>query len=161
MAFNPLSPEWPKQTADQIDRFTQKIKDAFTNKAVTAVNGVVYGMVCVFTCLVALVMMVVVAVRTMQAYLTWDLDTVALWVIGVIALLGVLLVVGGLVRTTWPAVGLGAILVVIAGARWALDMGEVGIDHDTSVWLSYLIVGGTTALLGAFIMGQRHAPDES
>lgn len=161
MALNPLSPEWPKQAADLIDRVVQRLRSTFTQKAVTATNAVVFGLVAAFAGFVAALISVVVGIRALQAYLTWDLGAAALWVIGILALLGIALVLYGLVRSNSGVIGIGAFVVVVAGGRWALDIGDAHIDHDTAVWISYLIVGGIFFLAGALLMDKRHSPLES
>jgi len=161
MAFNPLSPEWPKQTADAIDRVVQVIRRNFTSRAVTATNAIVFGLVAGFAAFVAALVGLIVGIRSVQAYLSWDLGTAAAWVIGVLALIGLLIALVGAVRSQKAALGLGAGILVWFGARWALDAGSTSIDHDTSVWISYFVVGGLFVLAGAFLMGQRHTPDES
>ena len=161
MAFNPLSPEWPKQTADLIDRYVQGFRSKFTSKAVTATNAIVFGLVAVFAAFVAAIVTVIVSIRAVQAYLTWDLGTGAMWVIGILALLGLVVAGAGLISSNKVLMALGVFLLIIAGARWALDAGEAGIDHNTAVWMSYLLVGGLFMLLGALLMAMRHSPVES
>ena len=161
MAFNPLNPEWPKQTTDLIDRFVQGIRSKFTSKAVTATNAIVFGLVAMFAMLVASVVGLILGIRAVQSYVTWDLGTAAMWVVGSIAVAGLLLVVIGLISSAKAAMAMGGFVAVVAGARWALDAGKTGIDHDTSVWISYLVVGGLFMLLGALVMAKRHTPVES
>ena len=160
MALNPLSPEWPKQAADLIDRVVQRFRSTFTKKAVTATNAVVFGLVAAFAGFVAALITVVVGIRALQAYLTWDLGETALWVIGILALVGIALVLYGLVRSKSGVIGLGAFVVVVAGGRWALDIGDAHINQDTAVWISYLVVGGIFFLAGALLMDKRHSPLE-
>jgi hypothetical protein len=161
MAFNPLDPEWPKQTADLIDRFVQGIRSKFTAKAVTATNAVVYGSLALFALLVASVVGMVVAVRSLEAYLTWSTDRWPQWMLGGIALFGVLLVLVGAVKSSKALLVLGFAFVIVGGARWALDITDSTIEHETSVWISYLTIGGLFVLVGAFLMGKRHARPES
>ena len=33
------------------------------------------------------------------------------------------------------------------------------LDHDSSVWISYLVVGGLFCLAGLLLMAKRHAPE--
>jgi hypothetical protein len=161
MAFNPLNPEWPKQAADLVDRVVQIVRRNLTNRAVKATNGIVFGLLAVFAGLVALVLGVVVAMRSVQSYLTWDMGTVAAWIVGMLAGAGVLVVIVGLIRSKKLAMLGGALLLGFTGARWAIFAGDARIDHNTSVWISDVIVGGLFVLLGAFLMAKRHSPTES
>jgi hypothetical protein len=161
MVFNPFSPDWPKQTADAIDKAVQKVRTLFTARAVTLTNGIVFGLLAAFAGLIAAIISVVVGIRAVQAYLTWNLDSPAAWVIGIIALAGALALLIGLVTSKKALLGLGAVLLVGAGARWALDAGDASIDHDTSVWISYFVVGGLFVLIGSYLMAKRHSPLES
>jgi len=164
MGLNPLNPEWPKQTTDLIDKVVQKVRSTFTTKAVTATNAVVFGLVAFAALFAAAIVGVIVSIRIVQAYLTWDLGTTAKWIVGVVALVGVLIALVGVVRSSKSAIGFGAFIVLVAGARWALDFRRdegPAMDHASSVWLSYLLVGGLFMLAGAFLMAKRLSPDES
>ena len=161
MAFNPLSPEWPKQAADAVDRVVQFLRRNLTDRAVKVTNGIVFGLLAAFAGLVALVLGVVVSMRSVQSYLTWNFGTVAAWIVGVIALVGILTVLVGAIRSKKSLVLLGAVVTAFAGARWAVHAGDASIDHDTSVWIADLAVGGLFVLLGAFLMAKRHSPTEN
>src|SRR5262245_35197117 len=124
MAFNPLDPEWPKQTADLVDKVVQGVKSKFTTKAVTVTNAIVYGFIVMFAALVSAVVGLVIAVRSLQAYLTWDTDRWPLWIVGGVALLGLLMVLIGVIKSSKGVVAVGAVLLLGAGARWALDVGD-------------------------------------
>ena len=161
MAFNPLSPEWPKQTADAIDKAVQKVRTLFTARAVTLTNAIVFGLVAAFAGFIAAIIGIIVSIRGVQAYLTWNLGSPAAWIVGSIALAGALALLVGLVTSNKGLLGLGCLLLVGAGARWALDAGDASIDHDTSVWISYFVVGGLFVLIGSYLMAKRHSPLES
>jgi len=161
MAFNPLSPEWPKQAADLIDRVAQAIRRNVTDRAVKATNAVVFGLVAAFAGLVALVLSLIIAMRTVEAYLIWNPGTLGSWIIGIIALVGVPVLLVGLVRSKKAALLAGGAIVAVAGARWAIAAGDARIDHNTAVWIADLAVGGLFVLLGAFLMAKRHTPAES
>lgn len=161
MAFNPLSPEWPKQTADTIDRLVGKVRDLFTVRAVKLTNAIVFGLVAAFAGFVAALLGMIISIKAVQSYLRWDLGTAAAWVIGSIALVGVLLLLVGAVKSSAGVIGAGIFVLLVAGARWALDAGEVRIDHDTAVWISYMVVGGFFLFVGAVLMAKRHSPVES
>ena len=161
MAFNPLSPEWPKQAADLVDRVVQVVRRNLTNRAVKATNGVVFGLLAAFAGLVALVLCVIAAMRGVQTYLIWNMGTVAAWIVGMLAVAGALVVVIGLISSKKLWMLIGAVLLGFAGARWAIFAGDASIDHNTSVWITDLIVGGVFVVLGALLMARRHTPTES
>lgn len=161
MAFNPLNPEWPKQAADFIDRIAQAIRRNVTDRLVKATNAVVFGLLAAFAGLVALVLSLIIAMRSTQAYLIWNPGTLGSWIIGIIALVGVLVLLVGLVRSKKVAMLAGGALAAAAGARWAIAAGDASIDHNTAVWISDLLVGGLFLLIGAFLMAKRHTPAES
>lgn len=161
MAFNPLSPEWPKQAADLIDRVAQTIRSKVTDRAVKATNVVVFGLLAAFAGLVALVLTLIIAMRTSQAYLIWNPGTPGMWIIGIIALVGVLVLLVGLVRSKKLVTLGGGVVAAVAGARWAITVGDAQIDHNTAVWIADIAVGGVFVLLGAFLMAKRHTPAES
>jgi hypothetical protein len=161
MAFNPLNPEWPKQAADLIDRVAQAVRRNVTDRAVKATNALVFGLLAAFTGLVALVLSLIIAMRSIEAYLIWDPGTLGSWIIGVIALVGVVSVLGGLIRSKKLLMLAGGATVAIAGARWAIAAGDASIDENTAVWISYLVVGGLFVVVGAFLMAKRQTPAES
>lgn len=161
MAFNPLSPEWPKQAADFIDRIAQAIRRNVTDRLVKATNAVVFGLIAAFAGLVALVLSLIIAMRASEAYLIWNPGTLGSWIIGIIALVGVLVLLIGLVRSKKVALLAGGAIAAVAGARWAIAAGDAHIDHNTAVWISDLAVGGLFVLIGAFLMAKRHTSTES
>lgn len=63
---------------------------------------------------------------------------------------GLIALVGGLVSV---------VLLLVLATRLLQMAIAVPLDHDTSVWISYLVVGGVFCLAGVFLMAKRHAPD--
>jgi hypothetical protein len=107
MGLNPIgNPDWPKQTADLLEKVTSGIRDKTTKPVVAVTRALVFGLLAAFVGLVAIVLLLVIATRTLQ--------------------------------------------VLIA----------LPLDHDSSVWISYLVVGGLFCLVGMLLMGKRHAPGD-
>ena len=48
-------------------------------------------------------------------------------------------------------------LVLIASARGLISALEWPLDHDTAVWVSYLVLGGLLCLIGTVCMVRRQA----
>jgi hypothetical protein len=161
MGLNPFNPQWPKETADTIERLVQRVRDTFTTKVVVATNALVYGVAAAFVGLLIAVIAVKLLTRTVQVYLVWDLGDPGTWVVGILALVGLALIAIGIATANPGLIGFGAAVAVITGGKWALTMGDVHIDHDTSVWISYYVVGGILVLGGAFLMSKRTAPELS
>jgi hypothetical protein len=160
MVFNPLNPDAPKQLADLVERVVQRVRKTVTNRAVKATNAVVFGLLASFAGLVALVLVLVATLRSVEAYFVWDPGTLGAWIVGITALVGVLITLFGLIRSKRFVALLGALLTTIGGVRWAIHAGDATIDRDTAVWLAYLASGGIFVLAGAFLMARRHAPEE-
>lgn len=161
MAFNPLNPEWPKQAADTVDRFVQIVRRNLTNRAVKVTNGIVFGIGAAFAGLVALVLALIASMRSVQTYLLWDMGTVAAWIVGMLAVVAVLIVITGLIRSRKVITIAGAVMLLFTGARWAIFAGDANIDHNTSVWIADIVVGALFVAFGSFLMAKRHAPVES
>ena len=53
----------------------------------------------------------------------------------------------------------GLVLVLIAGSRALINLIEWPLDHDTAVWVSYLILGGLLCLAGAICMVKRQSKE--
>jgi uncharacterized protein YacL len=105
MPGNPLTdPNWAASAADTVERVVATVRTQATDKIVLAARGLVFGLVIAFGGVAALVLLLIVVTRGLQALLA------------------------------------------------------LGLDHPTTVWLSYLIVGGILCLGGAFCMAKRHAP---
>ena len=160
MAFNPLNPEWPKQAADLVDRVVQFVRRNVTTRAVKITNGVVFGLLAAFAGLVALVLSLIISMRSLQAYLEWNPGTLGAWIVGISALVGVVLLLVGLVRSKKLLMLVAGALVAITGARWAIHAGDASIDHNTAVWIADLVIGGIFVIAGTFLMTKRHAPEE-
>jgi cytochrome c oxidase assembly factor CtaG len=161
MAFNPLSPQWPAQMADAIDNVVQVIRRNLTLRAVKATNAVVFGLLAGFAALVAAVLGLIVAVRSAEILLTWNLGTVAAWIVGSVALVGLLTCAAGVIRSSKLAIGVGFVVLVSAGGRWALHAGHAHIAHRRAVWIADLAVGAVFVFVGTLLMAKRHAPSES
>ena len=161
MAFNPLSPEAPKQLADLVDRVVQLVRRNVTTRAVKATNAVVYGVLGTFALLVAIVLLLVVLLRSGIAYFTWTPGRLGAWIIGITALVGALILLIAIIRSKKLLMALGGFVAALAGARWAIHAGDAAIDHNTAVWITYLVVGGVFLFGGAFLMAKRHTPEES
>ena len=105
MGLNPLgNPDWPKQTADLLESVTTKIRQNTTARVVTLARVLVFGLLAAVAGLVALVLVLIIATRSLQLLIA------------------------------------------------------IFVDHGTSVWISYLAVGGLFCLGGMFLMAKRHAP---
>jgi len=52
-------------------------------------------------------------------------------------------------------------LMVILGTRFVERLVEIGTDHDSSVWLSYMIIGGLMVVGGSLLMRKRYGNDEA
>ena len=75
MGLNPLgNPDWPKQTADLIEKFTGTVRDKTTKPIVTVARGVVFGLLAAAGGLVALVLLLIVATRVLQILIALPLD---------------------------------------------------------------------------------------
>jgi hypothetical protein len=51
------------------------------------------------------------------------------------------------------------VLAVILGTKFLQVLIEIGTDHDSSVWISYVVLGGILVLGGAFAMRKRFESD--
>jgi len=106
MGLNPIgNPDWPKETADTIERLVGAVRDKTTKPAVMIARGLVFGLLGAFIGIIALVAGIIVLLRLLQM-------------------------------------------------AWA-----VPFDHDSSVWLSYVTLGGIFVLGGVLLMARRHAGD--
>ena len=161
MAFNPLDEEWPKKAADTVDAAVQFARRKFTTPIVKVTNAIVYSLLVACAGLVIVFLSVIILVRGLQAYLEWSPGTLGAWIVGVMALVGVLSVLIGLIRSKKSLRIVGATLVVVFGARWALFAGDADIEHARAVWIADLLIGGLFLSVGAFFMGRRHTLSES
>lgn len=67
-------------------------------------------------------------------------------------------VVYGLLAVFIGAFALIALLIILF--RLVQMLWAVPFDHDTSVWLSYVTVGGIFSIIGVFLMTRRYAGDD-
>jgi len=51
-------------------------------------------------------------------------------------------------------------LVLIGLSRGLINLMEWPLDHDTAVWVSYLVLGGLLCLIGALCMIRRQGKDK-
>ena len=108
MPGNPLTdPNWAADLADTIDRYVGKVRTTVTDRAVTAVRAVVFGIVILIAAPV----------------------TVA--------------------------------LLVILGTKFVQRLVAIGTDHDSSVWVSYMIMGGLLIIGGSLMMRKRYGNEEA
>ncbi len=108
MPGNPLTdPNWASELADTIDRYVGKIRTTVTDRAVTAVRAIVFGIV------------ILIAAPA----------TVA--------------------------------LMVILGTKFLQRLIAIGTDHDSSVWVSYMVLGGLLVIGGSLMMRKRYENEEA
>jgi hypothetical protein len=108
MPGNPLTdPNWASDLADTIDRFVGKVRTTVTDRAVTAVRAIVFGIV------------ILIAAPA----------TVA--------------------------------LMVILGTKFLQRLIAIGTDHDSSVWVSYMVLGGLLVIGGSVMMRKRYENEEA
>jgi hypothetical protein len=70
MPGNPLTdPNWAPDLADQITEFVGNVRDKTTNNAIKAARGIVFGLLAAILGTVALVLLLVLATRGLQALL--------------------------------------------------------------------------------------------
>jgi hypothetical protein len=108
MPGNPLTdPNWASDLADTIDRYIGKVRTTVTDRAVTAVRAIVFGIV------------ILIAAPA----------TVA--------------------------------LMVILGTKFLQRLIAIGTDHDSSVWVSYMVLGGLLVIGGSAMMRKRYENEEA
>ena len=108
MPGNPLTdPNWAADLADTIDRYVGKVRTTVTDRAVTAVRAIVFGIV------------ILIAAPA----------TVA--------------------------------LMVILGTKFLQRLIAIGTDHDSSVWVSYVVLGGLLVIGGSMMMRKRYENEEA
>jgi hypothetical protein len=52
------------------------------------------------------------------------------------------------------------VLLLVIATRVLQVLIALPLDHDTSVWISYLVVGGLFCVVGLLLMTKRHAPHD-
>jgi hypothetical protein len=103
MPGNPLTdPNWAAELADTIDRYVGKVRTTVTDRAVTAVRAIVFGIIIFIAAPVTAALMVILTTKFIQR------------------------------------------LIAIA------------TDHDSSVWISYVLMGGLLVIGGSLMMRQRY-----
>lgn len=108
MPGNPLTdPNWAADLADTIDRYVGKVRTTVTDRAVTAVRAVVFG---------------------------------------------IIILIAAPVTFT---------LLVILGTKFIQRLVAIGTDHDSSVWVSYVIMGGLLVMGGSLMMRKRYGNEEA
>ena len=108
MPGNPLTdPNWAADLADTIDRYVGKVRTTVTDRAVTAVRAVVFGIVILIAAPVTIT------------------------------------------------------LLVILGTKFVQRLVAIGTDHDSSVWVSYMIMGGLLVIGGSLMMRKRYENEEA
>lgn len=107
MGLNPIgNPDWPKQTAELLEKLTTSVRDKTTKPVVALSRALVFGLLAAFVGFVAVILLLVIATRSLQLLIALPLD------------------------------------------------------HDSSVWISYLAVGGVFCVVGLLLMAKRHAPTD-
>ena len=51
------------------------------------------------------------------------------------------------------------VLLLILGTKLVQRIVAIGTDHDSSIWVSYMIIGGLLLLAGSFMMRKRFESD--
>ena len=52
-------------------------------------------------------------------------------------------------------------LLVILGTKFVQRLVAIATDHDSSIWASYMIMGGVLVIGGSLMMRKRFDPDEA
>jgi hypothetical protein len=50
-------------------------------------------------------------------------------------------------------------LLLILGTKLVQRVVAIGTDHNSSIWISYMIIGGLLVLGGSFLMSKRYESD--
>lgn len=108
MPGNPLTdPNWAKDLADTIDRYVGKIRATVTDRAVTAVRAVVFGIIILI------------------------------------------------------AAPVTSVLLAILGTKFVQRLIAIATDHDSSIWASYMVIGGLLVIGGSVMMRKRFDTDDA
>jgi hypothetical protein len=108
MPGNPLTdPKWAPELADTIDRYVGKVRSTVTDRAVTAVRALVFGIV------------ILIAAPVTFA------------------------------------------LAIILGTKFVQRLIALAVDHDSSIWASYMVIGGLLVLGGSLTMRKRYVDDQA
>jgi hypothetical protein len=108
MPGNPLTdPNWASDLADTIDRYIGKVRTTVTDRAVTAVRAIVFGIVILIAAPATVALMVILSTKFLQRLIA------------------------------------------------------IGTDHDSSVWVSYMVLGGLLVIGGSAMMRKRYENEEA
>ena len=108
MPGNPLTdPNWASDVVDTIDRYVGKVRTTVTDRAVTAVRAIVFGIIILIAAPVTVTFMVILGTKFLQRLIA------------------------------------------------------IGTDHNSSVWVSYMVLGGVLVIGGSVMMRKRYGPDEA
>lgn len=104
MPGNPLNdPNWAGDLADTVERVVGNVRDKTTKPIILAARGIVFGLLAGILGVAAVVLLLIVLTRGLQALL------------------------------------------------------DIGLPHDRSVYVSYLVIGGIFCLVGMFLLKKRHS----
>jgi len=100
MPGNPLTdPNWASDLADVIDLYVGKVRSTVTNRAVTVVRAVVFGLIILIVAPVAVTLVVIILTKSLQRLIatTTDHDT-AVWM-SYMFIAAVLIIVGSILMS--------------------------------------------------------------
>jgi hypothetical protein len=107
MPGNPLTdPNWAANLADVIDRYVGQVRSTVTNRAVTAVRAVVFGIIILVIAPVTVTLVIILGTKSLQR----------------------------LIATT--------------------------TDHNSAVWISYMLIGAVLVIAGSVLMSRRYEHDQ-
>jgi len=95
MPGNPLTdPHWASDLADVIDRYVGQVRTTVTERAVTVVRAVVFGIIILVTAPLAVTLLVILVTKSLQALIAIPSDPdSAVWISYMI--IGVVLIIAG------------------------------------------------------------------
>jgi polyferredoxin len=98
MPGNPLTdPNWATELADTVERLVGTVRERATTPVVHIARGVVYGLICAFLGVMALVLFLIAFTRALQALLDLAVDTDQAVYLSYLILGGILSIAGLLV----------------------------------------------------------------
>src|SRR4029078_7147743 len=107
MPGNPLTdPNWASNLADVITRYVGQVRSTVTNRAVTAVRAVVFGLIILIVAPVTITLLVILLTKSLQRLI------------------------------------------------------DIGTDHDSAVWISYMVIGAILVIAGSLLMSRRYEHEE-
>ncbi|MEP7203936.1 MAG: hypothetical protein ABI894_15100 [Ilumatobacteraceae bacterium] len=75
MPGNPLTdPNWASELADTIDRYVSKVRTTVTDRAVTAVRAVVFGIIILIAAPISVTLMVILGTKFVQRLIALATD---------------------------------------------------------------------------------------